>query len=123
MNRILRLLGTAVLLSVYSYGIGLGTGTYAEKDTSFAGTAHGEGYWSAVSNSVSFYFSEPEKQISDVRNNTPVTSQSLFTSFLGFAQVSGWLLENKFVQYIRVSETFLLRYRKADLIFPFHYFW
>jgi len=38
-----------------------------------------------------------------------------------------WAAEQRYVsafsQYVAVSRTFLIRFRKADVIFPFHYFW
>jgi len=123
MNNSLRIAGAILLIAVYSFSISLGAESYAAKEYAQAGDAHSEGYWSAVSKNLSFYFSESEKLISDVRTNFPVTNKTSFTTLLAFVQTSGRVLEAGFSHYHRISVTFLIRHRKANIIFPFHYFW
>lgn len=123
MNNSLRLAGAILLIAVYSFGISLGTESYTAKEYSQAGDAYNEGYWSAVSNNLSFYFSESEKLIADVRTNFPVTIKTSFSSLLAFVQTSGRVIEAGFSHYCRISGNFLIRYRKADNLFPFQYFW
>ncbi len=44
-------------------------------------------------------------------------------SFLLILQISENLFACTFLQYQSIAQKFIIRFRKADLIFPFHYFW
>jgi hypothetical protein len=43
-----------------------------------------------------------------------------FSAYLKSAEKS---ISSEFVQYVFQAKNFLIRLRKADLLFPFHYFW
>lgn len=123
MENSLKLLGAILLVAVYSFGISSGSGSYTASAYLPADDVQSEVYWSDVSNKLSFHFSESEKLVSDIRTGSPLTFKTSFAQFLAFVQTSGQLLESGFTQYRRTSENLLIRYRKADIIFPFHYFW
>ena len=123
MNVFFRLVASIILVAVYSFGISLGVGSAAVKAYSQTGNSTTETYWSAVSNNLSFYYSESEKLTADARTNFPASNKTSFTTLLAFIQTTGQVLEAGFAHYQRISETFLIRYRKADILFPFHYFW
>ena len=112
-----------LLIAVYSFGISLGSGSYVAATYLPAGDVQSEVYWSDVSTKLSFHFSESEKLVSEIRTGSPLTFKTSFTQFLAFVQTSGQLLKSGYTQYRRTSENLLIRYRKADIIFPFHYFW
>ena len=58
-----------------------------------------------------------EFQVSTSLKNNPNTN---FSSFL---KLTEGIYSSSFSQYIAASYNFLIKYRKADIIFPFHYFW
>ncbi|MCK3683444.1 hypothetical protein [Maribellus sp. YY47] len=123
MESSLRLWFAVLLVAVYSFGIGYGSGPNAAGTYLPADNLESEVYSSDASNQLSYHFTESEKLVSDSRTSSPVTFKTSFAQFLAFVQNSGLILANGFTQYRRISENLLIRYRKADIIFPFHYFW
>lgn len=51
------------------------------------------------------------------------TSKNPFSHFLLVLQAYEGLFLCAFVHYQNITQNLLIRFRKADLIFPFHYFW
>jgi hypothetical protein len=64
----------------------------------------------------------PEKSLSN--SSTSVAAKtSAYKSFWAIVLASRRQILSACSQYAAVSGTLPLRFRKADLIFPFHYFW
>ncbi|WP_341225587.1 hypothetical protein [uncultured Arcticibacterium sp.] len=67
--------------------------------------------------------------VSSYRNSSP--SHSLKNPDLKDSLSGPWILEkthkavfiSKYSQYVSSAKNLLIRHRKADIIFPFHYFW
>jgi len=53
----------------------------------------------------------------------PITFKNSFNEFLAIVKTTEQFFANEFVQYISISKNFRIKYRKANIIFPFHYFW
>lgn len=56
-------------------------------------------------------------------NFPPSTLKNSFSEFLTIVKITEQFFANEFVQYISISKNFRINYRKANIIFPFHYFW
>lgn len=56
-------------------------------------------------------------------NFPPSTLKNSFAEFLAIVKITEQFFANVFVQYISISKNFRIKYRKANIIFPFHYFW
>lgn len=56
-------------------------------------------------------------------NFPPSTLKNSFSEFLAIVKITEQFFANEFVQYISISKNFRINYRKANIIFPFHYFW
>jgi len=82
-----------------------------------------EGYYLAVS--VNYLGSALQAETVTSIFNAP-TFFSFKNSLYGYAALLKFadnLFSIKFNQYISFSGNFTVKYRKSDLIFPFHYFW
>lgn len=56
-------------------------------------------------------------------NNTHSSFKNPFSGFGAVLKLAGQLFESRYAQYVAGSKNFLIRFRKADIVFPFHYFW
>ncbi|MCK6691980.1 MAG: hypothetical protein L6Q97_07745 [Thermoanaerobaculia bacterium] len=56
-------------------------------------------------------------------SNTPSSFKNPFSGFWAVLKLAGQLFESRYAQYVAGSKSFLIRFRKADIVFPFHYFW
>jgi len=60
----------------------------------------------------------------NISNNAPSTTlKNSFNEFFAIVKITEQFFTNEFVQYISISKNFRIKYRKANMIFPFHYFW
>lgn len=66
---------------------------------------------------------QPEKVTANVNSFPAPAFKKNIQSAFGILKASGQIFQNSFIQYIRLSFTFAIEYRKADQLFPFHYFW
>jgi len=51
------------------------------------------------------------------------TIKTAYKSFWAAIRITEQRYASAFTQYVCISRTFLIRFRKADVLFPFHYFW
>lgn len=58
-----------------------------------------------------------EFQVSTSLKNNPNNN------FFSFLKITEGIYSSSFSQYTAASYNFFIKYRKADIIFPFHYFW
>ena len=57
------------------------------------------------------------------QNESLDTFEKTLKSFFATTISTECLLAHKLVQYTSISRNLLIKYRKADMIFPFQYFW
>ncbi|MDD3722622.1 MAG: hypothetical protein PHW92_09055 [Lutibacter sp.] len=53
----------------------------------------------------------------------PINYKDSNNEFSSIAKIRELFFANEFAQYIIIARNFLIKYRKANIIFPFHYFW
>lgn len=71
-----------------------------------------------------FFNTSQAESLLDSFNNLPVPSLKDPFNEPGSVNIAiEQIFEVGFAQYIRHSINFLVHHRKADIIFPFHYFW
>lgn len=119
-KRVYKLLGVLLLASIYGFGIGVSSRTVSTPDAGHSGQ---DTYFSVAKTTLFCDVPQPETSFDKV-NDYPTPSPNIF--FTGDANVQrphDMLLGATGRQYLRFSVNFLVRHRKADLIFPFHYFW
>ena len=61
--------------------------------------------------------------INAFQHSPPSSLKNPTQTFSAFARMTGRLIFFKYSQYVFFSENIPFRFRKTDLIFPFHYFW
>jgi hypothetical protein len=61
--------------------------------------------------------------INAFQHTPPSSLKTPAHKFSAYAKTAGRLIFFKFSQYVFFSENITVRFRKTDLIFPFHYFW
>src|SRR5690606_3650633 len=119
-----RSLGILFLASIYLLGIGAGN----EHAFSTPKNVFGQdsGHETIVSPTKVTFLCQAPKQESfvDHVNDLPFPQNTLFfTALFGAQRPHNILFAAKARQYLGASITFLVRHRKADLIFPFHSSW
>jgi len=80
-------------------------------------------YFSNVKADLHYHASPSESTVKAQANATTPGFNPIFTGPWLSVRASELLFESECSQYKFLSSGFLVRIRKADLIFPFHYFW
>lgn len=115
-----KVLGMLLLASIYIFGIGVSSRTVSAPDAGHTG----QGTYFSVAKTALFCEVPQPKTSFDKVNDYPAPSSNVFFTGNASAQRPHEILFGATGrQYLRFSANFLIRYRKADLIFPFHYFW
>lgn len=69
------------------------------------------------------YLTRPQNLVVPALRVDSCQDKKDFSEYLVSKQVTQHKIACKYQQYIHVSKSFLVKHRKADGIFPFHYFW
>jgi hypothetical protein len=123
MKNTVRFLAASFLFLSYSLAIGLAS--FADSGSAFSNnaTAEKEGYFTAISGNLL----SPTSQTKTAANHLGDSSASAFEGPLSAHwaanRAAERLIESEFSHYMASMRGLLIRYRKSDLIFPFHYFW
>jgi hypothetical protein len=80
-------------------------------------------YFSNVKAALHDHASPSESTVKAQATSTAPGFNPFFTGLWLSVRASELLFESECSQYKILSRNFLVRIRKADLIFPFHYFW
>ncbi|MEZ5106724.1 MAG: hypothetical protein R2757_19630 [Draconibacterium sp.] len=123
MKKTIRIFGTILLAALYLWATSFVFAPVEQvekQDTSATGS---QVYFSV--STLSFYNQQiqPEKIAANANSFPAPAFKKNVQSVYGTLKASGQIFQNSFIQYIRLSVTFPIEYRKADQLFPFHYFW
>ncbi len=123
MKNTVRVLVVIFLAAIYCFAIAVVPKTVLYSGFQGSLNAEKEGYFTAVS-TVLYSHTAPSESSVNHLNNLPAPSfKNPFDKLWTITKSSERLLVSGFSQYIIFSTNFLIHYRKADVIFPFHYFW
>ncbi len=67
--------------------------------------------------------SQTEESVNTSNENTVTLLKDRFNKFTVVIENKGRFIESSFAQYYSFSRNLLIRYRKCNFLFPFHYFW
>ncbi|MDO6803649.1 hypothetical protein Q4595_14440 [Wenyingzhuangia sp. 1_MG-2023] len=110
------------LISIYCLSIGLSVQkTVVPKN--FIEEEKQEKQFSALSNALCFYTTNTETAFSVITEYATPNFNSNLNDFWAVFPCLELHFGAKFKQYNNYLKTILVRYRKSDLIFPFHNFW
>ncbi len=70
-----------------------------------------------------FHLQQSEGSTSIVTQYSSPKSNVAFLKSSAVSVITEQLYLGKYRQYARIAQNFLVKYRKTDIFFPFHYFW
>jgi hypothetical protein len=118
-----RILSVIFLTTIYCFGLGVVTKSFAHSDFHSDPTSAEEIIISDYSQKLFCHTSQIESSVNSL-NNLPVTSFKFsFVDVSAIAKTTEQVFETEFSQYTTLSKDNLVNHRKSDIIFPFHYFW
>lgn len=118
------ILSVALLLSVYCFGIYIPASTLPSSyNLENTNKKEQKEILSTSSKILYAHTQQFESLYSDVTENTFPAFKVPFNVFWNTIYTNKILFNSKFKQYDNHLKTLLIRQRKSDLIFPFHYFW
>jgi len=110
---------------LYCFAIGIVNGSAFQPGSALIheNSSGKENYFSVASISLFCQTSQPKPPLTSFKNSPPPTLNDSAGEYAAMAKASSQLRHSAFAQYISFSKNFPIRFRKANLIFPFHYFW
>ncbi|MDO9276773.1 MAG: hypothetical protein Q7T92_14670 [Lutibacter sp.] len=123
MKNIIRILGISLLIALYCSAIGMAGGI--SQNSSFSNKSASEK--GKNDNTVSINLLSNTFQAESLANpysySLPITHKDSNNEFSAIEKFRELFFDNEFAQYIFIARNFLIKYRKANIIFPSHYFW
>jgi len=84
----------------------------------------GEGVSFSKITKTSLFHTAPNESCGENQNGGSCTgAKTPFNSFWAVLWANERRYTSVYAHYVSISSALLIRHRKADLIFPFHYFW
>lgn len=113
-----------LLISIYCFGIYLSADTSAYfSEQNVVKDNKQQEYVSATSKVLFIHTQQYETSLSNLTEYSLPSFESANNLFWLISNSNELLFNSKFKQYQNHLKTILIRHRKSDLIFPFHYFW
>lgn len=123
MKKLYRILGIAFLTVLYCLAISFIGENSQNSGFSFKTTSGKVNKDLSVSIKQFSNTSEAESLVNPFSNSLPTTLKDTNNGFFAIVKIRELFFANEFFQYIFTSRNFLIKYGKANMIFPFHYFW
>jgi len=118
-----RILSVLLLTVIYCYAIGTVGASVVPTDAKGALNTQQEKYTLNVASQLFCHTSQTENAVSSPTQLPIPSFKNPFDPQWAAIKAAEQFFETEFYQYSRVSRNFLIQYRKADHLFPFHYFW
>jgi hypothetical protein len=122
----IRILSVVLLTAIYCYAIGIATATSTQANPQYYSTTSEKEYCLDFSTKLFYHTSQYESSVDNCNNQPTLNIKNpfgFFNTLWAHAKTTEQLFESVITQYINIAKNLLIRYRKSDLIFPFHYFW
>lgn len=119
-------IGSAIfLLVLYSVAAGAARVSALYSTTAVQNDLHSkqDSYYSALAINLFCPVATPKNSVGSNSNTPPCELKYLFGFYSAVSEASEQRLHHTFSQYLSFASDFPIRLRKADSIFPFHYFW
>ena len=111
------------LTAVYCFAIGAVATSFVASNFQNHSRSSQKTYISDFSATLFCHTAESEISLTDF-NNLPVPNfKNPFVGIWSVVKTREGFLEMVFTQYTSIFRNVLVKYRKSDIIFPFHYFW
>ncbi|MDD2563222.1 MAG: hypothetical protein PHU27_03275 [Salinivirgaceae bacterium] len=112
-----------LLIAIYCFAIGIvanSTIPYAIRDTQ---TTEQAKFFATVSTDLFYHTPQSENSYSNLIDFPAPTFKNPLNSYWVLNKTTEQYLAIAFSQYTFISRNFPIRYRKTNIIFPFHCFW
>lgn len=123
MKRTGRILSVMLLTAIYCFAMSVVTKSIAQDEIQHAQSSEKEECYSASLSNPFIHTSQVESLVKSVHDSSVRSFKIKFTGLSLISRITEQLSLTEFSQYINSSRNFLIQHRKADMIFPFHYFW
>lgn len=123
MKRQNKILSVLLFILVYCFGVGF---SCQKSNDTYKLIEEGSKHETQFSSrSKVFYFHTPtsETSTSEISEYISLNYHQNFDAFWAILLLSVWCFNALFKQYNAYLNTVWIRYRKSDIIFPFHCFW
>ena len=124
MKSLQHILGTALIALLYSFVISISYAGHSANaiDSADHFPSDQSAYVTVASQTLFGY--TPQSEITIGSQDVPVsTFKNSFSGFATSIKSSEPFVSSQFHQYLSFYRNCLIRYRKSDVIFPFHYHW
>ncbi|WP_194767441.1 hypothetical protein [Tamlana sp. I1] len=120
MKNSIRIWNVILLTAIYCFTIGLAAKSIVPSNNSSSRTTIQEKHFSTT---LFCDTSQFEYSINEVNNLPTADFDKLFKVFFVGTKITEQFLKTAYSQYVILSRNLLIKHRKSDVIFPFHYFW
>ena len=119
----IRTSGIAILWSIFWITAVLNTHSPLSAGTAYNQYTGDDQYHTSASGSL-FYHTLPSQGPLNNFNQLPSSQSKIKFNFKGSINLTiDKLIESKVCHRLKLGEALLIRLRKSEIIFPFHYFW
>jgi hypothetical protein len=122
-KKVVTIVRVLLIIALYSFTIGVGNCHAIGLTAVSQLTTHKQHHASAVSPNLLHASSQAGSLETLFNSTSPTTVKDTSDEFSAFVKVTEALFFNEFSQYTFSWRNLLIKFRKADLIFPFNYFW
>lgn len=123
MNKILRFVGIGFITLLYCFAIGIVDIASGNSNRPINFDIDQQSYFTQVKTNLCCHKSQTEELVNNI-NNVPSTNvKDRFKRISIIIENSLRVFESKYSQYCFYYDDLLIRYRKYNFLFPFHYFW
>jgi hypothetical protein len=119
-KRAFKYFGILLFVTVYCFAI---SSVSASHVYSVNGHSHSEKHVLSVSADVFSGFVSSFKSVSPSQNFPNPNLKHSFDGIRILEKIYKVVFQSKYTQYVGFAKNLLIRNRKTDIIFPFHYFW
>ena len=123
MKNDIRKSGVLLLIAIYCFAIGNITKSISHYNIQNTQATEQQEYFATVSTNLFCHTSQSETSLSSFNDFPSPSFKNSFNSLWAINKTAEQSFERAFSQYTFIYRNFLIRYRKANIIFPFHCFW
>jgi hypothetical protein len=118
-----RIMGVVFLTAIYCYAMGVVTESYTHPGNPHQPASPEKKLIAEFSSKQLCHTAQTENDASDTNHLSAPGYKNPLAGFGALAKAKELLLEASFSRYSSFAMNILIKYRKSDIVFPFHYFW
>jgi len=116
-------LGVNILTILYCFTICIIYNLFILNNTQYNSISDNAKQFSSISQNLFCHTPQSENTFNNYNNSPTASYKNSLTDIWATLKATEKLFETEFSEYNKSFRTFLINYRKSDIIFPFNYFW